>query len=36
MLLIGAAWCIISPTPFNLFLWATNLLFEQQLGNKYK
>jgi hypothetical protein len=36
MLLVGADWCIISPTPFNLCLWATNLLLEQQLGNKYK
>jgi hypothetical protein len=35
MLLGGADWCIISPVPFELCLWATNLLFEQQLGNKY-
>jgi hypothetical protein len=35
MLLGGADWCIISPVPTNLCLWATNLLFEQQLGNKY-
>tara|TARA_R110002072_G_scaffold109051_7_gene236075 strand:+ start:1013 stop:1192 length:180 start_codon:yes stop_codon:yes gene_type:complete len=35
MLLGGADWCIISPVPFNMCLWATNLLFEQQLGNKY-
>jgi hypothetical protein len=36
MLLGGANWCIISPVPFNMCLWATNLLFEQQLGNKNK